>query len=251
MADFYDALDFLLESQVEKYDEAGQRPYHCDPDNPTHYAGGMLMGSIWGLTAQDYAIAEQRIPRREEIARLSIEEAAQIHHDMLWLAISGDKIKSQAMANCLMDAYHHIGSHAISILQCLCKCYGHQINITGLMNKQSLQALNMLTDHFEAAFYNRFNDARRQLLLYLFGRPMEAGWRACFQAWDVAVSHDMLSVPQLTLEGQLGRVGRAGAMLVEREKFRVLAPDMALVFGGVLAAVRVCVLVGVCLLCWG
>ncbi len=244
MADFYDALDFLMESQVENYGGEEQRHFHCDLNNPSHYVDGMLMGSAWGISAQEYATAIGETPRREELHRMDFEEAASIHHAFCWLPIKGQSIKSQMVANCLMDAYNHIGDYAISILQCLCKCYGHQINITGTVDTRTITALNGVTEDFEAAFHNRYNDARRQLLMYHYGKPLSPGWAKCFQSWHVPVLNPPLNH---TLESQLKRISRAGSALVLKEKFMVLDPDKALIFGGVLWAVRLGVLVGISL----
>ncbi len=245
MADFYDALDLLLESQVENYGQEGERPFYRDPNNPSHYVDGMLIGSAWGIPASEYYHVKNSIPTRNYISRLDLADAANFYRETLWNQILGDQIRDQEIANCIMDGYHHIGSYAINILQCLCRQYGHQVKISGKMDRRTVIALNMLTDNFPSAIFNRFNDARRQILLHIYGKEIAPSWKACFLSWQVPELYTDFNNPLVDLESQIKRVGRAGQKLASKDKRKVLPPHIALSYTGSLRTIRMCILVSI------
>ena len=226
MADFNDAHDYVLESQVKGYNRGEyESSYFCDPDDPSHYASGILMGMNWGITAQEYAVFLGHVPPRNAIRHLTYEESAAVHHDLYWLPIQGDQIKSQAIANILMDAYHHTGRYSIKILQCLCRSYGKRsVRITGAMDRKTIKALNEITDKYEAAFYNRFTQARKQLLLYVYQKDVDPDWQRCFKVWKVSCIDELPQGSYSKFADQLARVGRAGGMLVKKDKVHVDQP---------------------------
>ncbi len=236
MADFYDALDYVLENKVYGYGQNTERPYTCDPGDPTHYGSDLLMGMKWGISAKAYASyaslsrkdPTRRVPiRRNDIRKLEFENAAEMHLALYWNPILGDEIESQPIANCLIDAFYHIEEFSIYILQCLCNCYGCHLKIDGIIGKRTIRALNAVTKQYEASFYNRFNFARKQFFLYLFGQPgLDPSWEICFQYWGLE-PYPENETNQEMLEGSLVRVGRSGGM-VGKEKIYIMLPDVAM-----------------------
>jgi len=231
MADFYNGLDFILETAVKSYGDASkEKAYHCDPSNDKHYADGLLMGSKWGITAADYSHVNPNI-RRNDVRELSLEEASNIHKDMFWDVIEGDLIESQQIANSILDAYYNMGDIGINIMQCVCNMYGHRLKIDGNIGPKTISALNKTIEEFEPAFYNMLNSAYRQFYLYLFRRDdVDMEWKMFFSIMEVKPFLKTQMVDGV-LDNQLSRICRAGGMSMagHKDKIHIISPTKAMV----------------------
>lgn len=111
-------------------------------------------------------------PSVGDLRRLTDKQWEEIYKSFYWDKCRGDEIRSQNVANMLVDWFWHSGTHATKAVQRIVST-----NPDGIIGRISLQAINAREPRrlFEElktariAFYNRIAKSRPQNMKYLRG----------------------------------------------------------------------------------
>ena len=193
MATFYSYLPLL--QQVEG-------GFQKNPDDPGNYnSRNELVGTNYGISARFYEGVIGRPPTEADMRGITKNGAERIFRDFFWDDQHADQIRSQAMANTIIDHQVNAGNGAKLAQQVLNRHFGFNVSVDNQIGPQTLSALNSVDP---SRFVNVYNDARADHYRQVGNPTFLAGWLQRlkkFTAGHEGIS--MLAVVSLAVAGLL------------------------------------------------
>lgn len=151
--------------------------YQSSPKDAGNYVNGVLVGTKYGIAAKTLARFRGTAITANDMKNLQPAEAAQITKAAYWDKMKGDAIKSQAVANQLLDFYFHVPGYAGKVLQTVVngalvasKSDTDLLNPDGIIGQKTIDALNGVTAVCEAAVANALKQTRLKFYQYTTNR---------------------------------------------------------------------------------
>lgn len=194
MANFYSYLPLL--QQVE----GGFQKIAADPGN--FNSRGELVGTNYGISARFYEDVINRPPTEADMRAITKADAERIFRDYFWDAQNASQIRSQSMANTIIDHHVNAGSGA-KLAQLVLKAhFGFNLSADNQIGPVTLKALNSVDP---AKFVHLYNEARADHYRNIGNPTFLAGWLRRLQkfasTYEGGVS--MLAVVTLAVAGLL------------------------------------------------
>lgn len=149
--------------------------YQNHPNDPGNFNSlGQNVGTNKGISARFYEQIIKRPPTVADMKAITTAMATQMYHDHFWKPLRGDEIKSQAIANTVVD--HHVNSgRGVRLAQeVLNKNFGKKLKVDNSMGPLTLAAINSVN---EGNFVTKYNQARADFYASLNNSPsFLAGW---------------------------------------------------------------------------
>ncbi len=167
MADFEKFKNSILEA------EGG---YQADPDDPGNYnSRGELVGTNHGISARFYERILGYPPSVSDMRAITKEKALQLFRQYFWEPLLADQIRSQAVAETLVDHGINAGKRtAVKLMQRVLNDYFlFDLDIDGIMGSKTLNAINSSP---EKQLFDAYNQARIDYYASLGNGKWLRGW---------------------------------------------------------------------------
>lgn len=148
--------------------------YQALPQDPGNFnSKGELVGTNYGISARFYERIINRPPSKMDMKAITQYEAEEMYKAFFWDKNLGDQIKSQSVANTVID--HQINSgRGIRLAQkVLNNHFGKSLVVDGIMGKNTLSAINSVNAEI---FVNEYNNAREDYYRSLNNPTFLKGW---------------------------------------------------------------------------
>lgn len=142
--------------------------------------GGATNKGITIATFQKYGESLLAIePTLENLKKLTDEQAGLIYEQIYWNKLSGEEMKDVQVAYQYVDFYINAGSNAIRTMQRTLTGLGKSVNVTGIMDHDTLDAINALNGE---QLFNAFRSRRIQYYEHLVQKKPQMeqflkGWK--------------------------------------------------------------------------
>lgn len=194
MANFYSYLPLL--QQVEG-------GFQKSPDDPGNYNSlGELAGTNYGISARFYEHVINRPPVEADMKAITKSQAEQMFRAYFWNTQKADQIKSQAVANTIIDHHINAGSGAKLAQQVLNTHFGFNVAVDNQIGPQTLSALNSVEP---SRFVQLYNEARAEYYRRVGNATFLSGWlyRLKKFAFSTEGGISMLAVVTIAVAGFL------------------------------------------------
>ncbi|MGV3612278.1 MAG: glycosyl hydrolase 108 family protein [Fluviicola sp.] len=111
-------------------------------------------------------------PTLENLKKLTDEQAGLIYEQIYWNKLSGEEIKDVPVAYQYVDFYINAGSNAIRTMQRTLSGLGKSVDVTGIMDRDTLDAINALNGE---QLFNAFRSRRIRYYERLVEKKPEMG----------------------------------------------------------------------------
>lgn len=135
--------------------EGGYQNLTSDPGNKNSL--GVYVGTNWGISARFYEQIIGYPPTVQDMKNLTKEEAKNIYRIHFWDKLKASEIKSQQVANTIVDMQVNSGRGARIAQQVLNTHFGKNLNVDGVIGPKTIQAINSVPP---SEFVDKYNDAR-------------------------------------------------------------------------------------------
>lgn len=176
--------------------------FQKNPDDPGNYnSKGELAGTNFGISARFYEGIIGRPPTGRDMKAITKEQAAHIFQVYFWDAQRATEIKSQAVANTIIDHHVNSGSGARLAQQVLNSHFGYSLAVDNQIGNMTLAAINNVDP---ARFVRLYNEARANYYRLIGNETFVDGWlkrlqRFAYQNQGIS----LLAMVTLTVAGVL------------------------------------------------
>ena len=148
--------------------------FQAIPEDPGNFnSRGELVGTNFGISARFYEDFIGRTPSKIDMKSITKVEAESIYLQFFWNKNLGNKIKSQSVANTVIDHQVNSGRGIRLSQQVLNDRFGKSLAVDGIMGPNTLKALNSVNSEI---FVDQYNLARRQYYISIDNPTFINGW---------------------------------------------------------------------------
>ena len=135
--------------------EGGFQNLTSDPGNKNSL--GVFVGTKYGISARFYEQVTSEIPTMQTMKKITKEEAKQLYLDYFWNENSASQIKSQAVANTVIDMQVNSGNGIRIAQEVLNDEFSKDLAVDGISGPNTIAAINSVDP---AKFVEQYNFAR-------------------------------------------------------------------------------------------
>lgn len=159
--------------------------YQNHPNDPGNFNSlGQNVGTNRGISARFYEGIIKRPPTVADMKAITTQMAVNLYEQYFWNPLRASEIKSQAMANTIVDHHVNSGQGARIAQQVLNQYFKKNLSVDNKIGTITLAALNSVN---EGLFVTRYNEARASHYANIGNASFLAGWLKRLESF--AVTH--------------------------------------------------------------